>query len=197
MNRGCFAIDSMETFAMNTSRLLLVLFLILVGMESRLILHPPNCTAINAVALFSAYSLGNRPLSFLIVFSSIFLSDIALGWYSVWQFVYLAYALIILLGYQLKREITITRLSLASLSSSFLFFFIANFGVWLEGFLYPQTAYGLACCYLAALPFLLNQMLGDLFYGIILFGSAYIWQTRFQTEREMPNCFAQKMGNLG
>jgi hypothetical protein len=52
------------------------------------------------------------------------------------------------------------------LSSSLLFFIITNFGVWILG--YPHTLDGLIMCYTLAIPFFVNSIIGDLFFGYTL-----------------------------
>jgi hypothetical protein len=59
-------------------------------------------------------------------------------------------------------------------------FIISDFGVWL-GSLYPHTWQGLTTCYVAALPFLRNELMGDLFYSGLLFGTFYLAQLKFPT----------------
>jgi hypothetical protein len=58
----------------------------------------------------------------------------------------------------------------ASLGASLFFFIATNFGVWLEGRLYPLTAEGLVSCYYNAIPFFRNTLLGDLVFSAVLFG---------------------------
>ncbi len=58
-----------------------------------------------------------------------------------------------------KIKLQLTLLLLASLW----FFLISNFGVWI--YWYPNTLQGLLSCYVAALPFYRNTLLGDLFFG--------------------------------
>jgi hypothetical protein len=62
----------------------------------------------------------------------------------------------------------------ATLCGSVSFFLITNFGVWAAGAMYPRTGAGLAACFVAALPFFRETLLGDLAYSAILFGS-YAW----------------------
>jgi len=45
-----------------------------------------------------------------------------------------------------------------------LFFFVTNFGHWLIDPVYAKNLVGLTQCYVAALPFFRNAILGDLFY---------------------------------
>lgn len=161
---------------MNVSRLIAILGFIVIGVLSRLLPHPPNFTAINAIALFSAFYLENRFLSFATVFLTLFLSDIVLGFHSTMSFVYLSFSLSILLGSWFKSRMSLYRIPVLSLASSFLFFLVNNFGVWMTGSLYPKTINGLGLCYLAAVPFFQNQILGDLCYVTVMFGCWALWK---------------------
>jgi hypothetical protein len=51
-----------------------------------------------------------------------------------------------------------------------MFFLLSNFHVWLGSTMYPQTLTGLLACYVAAIPFGLNMLAGNLFYSGVLFG---------------------------
>jgi hypothetical protein len=149
---------------MNRARLFTVLGFIFFAMMSRFLPHPPNFTAINAIALFSAYTFGSIGISLFVVFISMFMSDLLFGLHAQMIFVYLSFSLTIFLS-RFRWSVPITLIV-----SSFLFFVIVNFGVWLLDGLYPPNLQGLALCYVAALPFLANQLLGDLLYGLALFG---------------------------
>lgn len=158
---------------MTHSRLLIILGLILFGIFSRLFPHPPNCTAINAIALLSTSTTGSLSVTFLIVFTSMFFSDLVFGLHHSLFYVYFSLGLTVLMGYWLKKQHTNVgfKISACLIGSSLLFFTISNFGVWITGDLYPKTGEGLVACYIAALPFLRNQILGDFLYSSILFGS--------------------------
>ena len=58
--------------------------------------------------------------------------------------------------------------------SSISFFVTTNFMVWATGHLYPHTTAGLAECFAASLPFYRNQVLGDAFYTVALFGGGWL-----------------------
>lgn len=155
---------------MRASRFLVILGFIAIGMLSRLFPHPPNFTSINAIALFGTFYLGNQWLSLATVFSTVFLSDLFLGSHSTIPFVYLSFGLSTLLGHGLKEGNSLRRISMICFFSSLLFFLVTNFGVWMTNTCYPKTMEGLWVCYLAALPFFTNQILGDLAYASLLFG---------------------------
>lgn len=169
---------------MKDSRFFIILGFIIIGIVGRLIPHPPNFTPINALALFGSCYLGNRWLAVLILLSSLFLSDVILGFHSVMPFVYLSFTLTIMMGWRLRNK-TFHHIPTVCLASSFLFFFITNFGVWLTNVLYPKTLIGLEMCYLAAIPFLTNQLLGDLTYTFLLFGSFALWRNGFQLDKPL------------
>jgi hypothetical protein len=59
------------------------------------------------------------------------------------------------------------------------------------GDMYPRTLAGLAACYAAALPFLRNQVAGDLLYTGVLFGGFALLERQFPVLRlEAPRPFA-------
>lgn len=150
---------------MRYSRLFIVFGLILLATLSRLLPHPPNFTAMNAVAIFSVATLGHLGISFGVVYGSMLLSDLFLGVHAQMVSVYLSIALMMITHRFFSHYI------LSLLSSSLLFFVVVNFGVWWTDGLYPMTLEGLGWCYLAALPFLTNQILSTCLYGFFLFGS--------------------------
>lgn len=154
---------------MRYTRLLAILGVIFCGVASRFFPHPPNFTAVNAIALFSASTLGFGA-SLSTVFSMMLISDVVIGFHSSMFYVYLSLSLIVLLGRWIYSRYSLGR-TLAFLPvCSLLFFFVTNFGAWLGNPMYPQTYSGLGICYIAAIPFLASQVLGDLFYGALFFG---------------------------
>jgi len=154
----------------NTSRFLFALGFIAVGLIGRVLPHLPNFTPINALVLFGALYLENRKSSFLIVLFTLVLGDFILGFHSTVPYVYGSIALIALMGHAFRDKVSLQRFPLITCASSLLFFVVTNFGVWMTSSLYLKTIQGLSQCYLAALPFLANQMIGDLAYSALLAG---------------------------
>ena len=73
------------------------------------------------------------------------------------------------------------RVGLCAASGSVVFFVSTNLAVWFFGTLYAKTAGGLAACFVAALPFFRNKMLGDLAFATVLFGGYALlsgWQAK-------------------
>lgn len=170
-------------------RMMLIVTMIAAAAASRLIPHPPNMTSIAAMALFGGATLSDRRLAFLVPLAALFVSDLALGFHNQMAAVYGSFALIVCLGLWLQQRRTAPNVLGAAIASSLLFFVVVDFGIWVMGDMYPRTAAGLVACYTAALPFLRNQMLGDLFYTAVLFGGFALLERRFpalQQPRALP-----------
>jgi hypothetical protein len=99
------------------------------------------------------------------------LSDLVLGYHSTFLAVYISFALIVAIGFSLQKKRTVSRVLAASVSSSVLFFVITNFAFWFTGVLYPMSLAGLGACYVAAIPFFQNTLIGDLVYTGVFFGA--------------------------
>jgi hypothetical protein len=164
---------------MNLARLLAVLSLVMIGLMSRFLPHPPNFTAISALALFAGVQLRSQKLALLVVFLSLFLSDLVLGLHQLVPVVYGCFALTVFLGARFCQIKAATRTPFVLISSTLLFFTVTNFAYWAMGDLYPKTSEGLTLCFMAALPFLGHQLMGDLFFGASLFGGLWLLEKTF------------------
>jgi hypothetical protein len=148
-----------------------ILGLVCLGIISRLFPHPPNFTALNAIALYSGFYIGSLPIALCTVFSLMLFSDyVFFGLHSSIIFVYTSYGLISLMGQILRFDKSFIYTTILLGLSSLFFFIITNFGVWLSDSIYPKTAVGLSLCYLAGIPFFINNLLSTFLYGGILFG---------------------------
>jgi hypothetical protein len=77
------------------------------------------------------------------------------------------------MGTNLKEKMNVKQVVFYSVSSSLMFWLITNFACWPGNPLYTQDFSGLMHCYVAAIPFMGN-VVGDLFYNLLLFGTAFI-----------------------
>ncbi|MCJ7826198.1 hypothetical protein MUP56_01110 [Patescibacteria group bacterium] len=147
-----------------------ILFFICISVISRLVPHLPNMTPVGAVALFtgSKYRFGT---SVFIVGISMVCSDFILGFHPVMWATYGSFLITILLGRLLKEQNNWKLIGIIAFLSSCQFFILTNFAVWQTGLMYPKTIAGLIQCFVMALPFFRNSLLGDLFYTTILFGA--------------------------
>lgn len=146
----------------------LAMALVIFGVATRLAPHPVNFTALGALALWSTTLFRSRAWAFGVPLAVLLVSDLILGFHSTMIWVYGAFALIALISLWLEPRQSWLRAGAGSLLASLLFFALTNFGVWAAGELYPPTAEGLAQSYMMALPFLKNQVLGDLLYTGVL-----------------------------
>ncbi len=134
---------------MYLSRMFVVLGLVIVGVLSRLLPHPPNFTSVNAIALFGAFYFDSKWLSFATVVVTLLFSDLAIGFYPTMSFVYLSFGLIVLMGSKLKKDASFGKITITSLASSTLSFFA-------------------------------TQVIGDLSYGLLLFGLLNLYKSGFK-----------------
>jgi hypothetical protein len=149
----------------------------LVGLDvvARLAPHAPNFTPVAASALFAGAVLRSRTLALAVPLVAMPVSDLILGGYDwgVMAVVYAALALPALLGRWGRTRGPIVLVPLA-LSSSLFFFATTNFAVWAFSGMYTHDLAGLMRCYVAALPFLQNTIIGDMFWTTLLFGGWWI-----------------------
>lgn len=161
------------------SRFWVITLLILAAAFVRLIPHPPNFAPIAAMALFSGAYFNKKSFAFAIPLAAMFLTDAIIGFHSSMWIVYLSFALIVLIGMFMLKNVSIKNVVLASVTASISFFIITNFGVWAFGTMYPKNIAGLIECYIAAVPFIQNTLLGDLFYSGIMFGVFEFAKSKF------------------
>ena len=138
----------------------IVLLIIIFGVICRLIPHPPNFSPVTAIALFGGLNFSDKRIAFSIPLVVLFFSDLILGISMINLFVYTGFLTIVFLGTKIK-SIKFGNIIL----SSFIFFLISNFGVWIIG--YPKNIEGLIMCYTMAIPFFGYSIAGDLFFGYL------------------------------
>ena len=158
---------------------LLVAFFILLGVFTRIIPHPPNMTAIGAIALFSGAFLYDKRLAFIIPTITMLISDLVLG-YQLALSVYLSFLIIVSLGFVLAKKHTGSSVINMSLLASVIFYVLTNFSVFISSPLYSKTFVGLIECYTLAIPFFLNTLIGNVVYSLIMFyGFKFVQNSSF------------------
>jgi len=151
-----------------SSKFLVLCTLIAAAAFTRLIPHPPNFTAVGAMALFGGAYFTNKKLAFAVPLIAMFLTDLILGYHSTIIAVYLAFALTVVIGMTIKKK-KVLNIITAAISAAVLFFLITNFAFWTTGVLYPLTFTGLIECFTAAIPFFGYDLLGNLIYTGAMF----------------------------
>lgn len=147
--------------------------LVVTGILLRIIPHAANFTPVGAIALFGGAVLGSRfalwlPLAVMVV------SDLFLGSHGTMLFTWSGFMLVGAFGMLLKNKSNYLRVPIGSLGAALIFYIVSNFGVWVEGKLYTYTWQGLVDCYVAALPFLRNELIADLLFTSALFGAYWL-----------------------
>lgn len=152
-------------------KLILGASLIFIAALSRLLPHPPNVAPIAAMALAGGVYFERR-FALLIPLAALFFSDCIIGFHATIPYVYGCFIATGLIGMWLQSHKKAVFIAGGTLISSIIFFIVTNFGVWLTGggWYYPKTLGGLAECYMLAIPFFRNSLLGDIGYTAVLFG---------------------------
>jgi hypothetical protein len=165
--------------------LLTLVALVLGAAATRLAPHWWNLTAVGSVCLFGGAYFQRRWLAFLAPLAALAISDVLLQTFVYPQygpnyFKYVCFALTVPLGLLLRGRTTLLPVGAAAIGATVLFFVLSNFEVWLSGHgnRYPLTPAGLLACYIAALPFSLNMLYGNLLFSGLLFGAMETYKSR-------------------
>ncbi len=146
----------------------------------RLLPHLPNVSPVAAMALFGGAYFADKRLAFIVPFLALIFTDFFLGLHDTMLFVYAGFALTVVTGIWLAKRVTFTHTAAAAVFASLLFFLLSNFGVWwMSDGRYAPTLEGLAQCYVAALPFLQNSLVGNLVFTTVIFGGYEMLRQRF------------------
>lgn len=163
-------------------------FVALVGVAVtvRLLSETPNFNAVTAAALFAGFYFRNRLTALAVPILTMMISDAFLGGYErpVMLAVYASLCLPVAWREVLRRGLSPLSVGSGAVCSSLAAFGLSNFAVWCVW--YPHTAAGLAKCYAAAIPFLVNSMTSDLLFSAVFFG-LYALVTQLHTAAsELP-----------
>jgi len=150
---------------------ILAIIILVFGVLVRLLPHPPNFAPIAAIAIFAGTYLDKRLALWLPVLAML-ISDLFLGFYfwPVMVSVYACFMISGLIGIWIRKKKAPNTVIFGTLASSFIFFFVTNFMVFIATPFYPKTLAGFSQCFLMAIPFFRNTLLGDLFYVGLFFG---------------------------
>jgi uncharacterized membrane protein YbaN (DUF454 family) len=152
-------------------KLAIGLFLIVLAIIGRFLPHLPNFTPVAATALLGGVILP-RKTAVVLPLAAMVVSDLFLGLHGT---VFWTWGSFMAIGFFsasiLRKNYKFSAVVGSTIGASVFFYLVTNFGVWVEGILYPHTLAGLTSCYINALPFFRNTLLGDLFYAGMLFGA--------------------------
>lgn len=162
-----------------TPRFFVISAIVIVAALIRLIPHPTNFAPIAAIALFGGAYFTKKSAAFVIPLAAMFLTDMILGFHSYMWAIYLAFAVIVVIGFTMIKQKKASNIILASVTASVTFFVISNLAVWLMGGIYPMNFIGLIECYTMAIPFFHNTLIGDLFFVGVMFGMFELAKIKF------------------
>ncbi|HRI80343.1 MAG TPA: hypothetical protein PLR06_12490 [Cyclobacteriaceae bacterium] len=155
-----------------------------------------NVTPVGAIALFGGCYFKENWKAFLVPLTALALSDLVLNlvfYFDYWTFyfsgviwIYGSFALMVVMGRYIKR-VTALRVVLSGIAAALVHYIITDFGVWVEGILYPRTMSGLMQCYYAAIPYLRNMLVGNLVFCAVLFGAFEWMQRKYPALRIQPS----------
>lgn len=160
-----------------TTDILIVVALILVLVVMRLAnitVYKFHLVPMAAISLFAGFVLRRKSLALLVPFGAYLVTDLYLeitnaaggGFYGISQvFVYVGMMLVALLGTQLKR-LKAMRVLGFTIGGSLLFWLVSNLGVFAAGY-YGYSFSGFVNTYIAALPFVNNEIGTQLFFNAV------------------------------
>jgi len=140
----------------------MIYFLALLTILLRLLPHAPNFAPMGALALLAGMTGDQRKV--WLPLAAVFATDLILGFYPGFAWVYLSYGILFFTGYFARKSAGIKKSFALPLAGSLFFYAVSNFGVWASSSIYPPTLSGLAQCYVAALPFFRYTAASDLLY---------------------------------
>lgn len=150
-----------------------------------------NFTPVGAVALFGGTYFTDRWKAYLVPLCTLFVSDMILNYlyssrliidYSATIWVYLSFAIIVFIGTRIKK-VNLLSVGAASVLSVVIFWLLTDFPWLYGGALYPHTLLGYEQSLIAAIPFQRNMLLGDVVFGLLLFGGFELAKSKFSVLR--------------
>jgi len=144
--------------------------LVTLAVIGRIMPHAANLTPLYAVALFACAVFPKR-WAIAIPVVAMVASDLIIGLHASIAFTWSGMFVFALLGFAMRERKTTGRIIISAVAGSAIFFVWTNLGVWFVSGIYPQTSAGLAQCYMAALPFFRNSLLGNLAFSGAIFAA--------------------------
>lgn len=182
-------------------KIIIASILIAVAVAWRIINHSyslaPNLELVTMVSVLAAVIIGIRA-AIAVPLATMIISDVIIGNSSIFMFTWGSFAVIGLGAMLLRKFNNKPKTQILSsvgfaIASSFLFFFVTNLGVWLQGW-YPATMAGLVTCFTLAVPFYRTMLIGNI---IIIPSAVLAWQVvkSYQIARSTDTVISSKAKN--
>lgn len=152
------------------SKIVAGLFMIVLGVVGRFLLveyvHIPNFEIVTALSLTAGMYLGGL-YAIIVPVSIVFLSDSVIGNSNIFIFTWTAFAAIGLFGTfssSKARNMKLSGSMILAISCSIFFYIYTNLGWWIMSGMYEYSISGLIYCYVMAIPFFKNQIMGNIIF---------------------------------
>lgn len=156
-----------------------------------------NFSSIGAVALFGGAYFKDHLKAFAFPLLSLFLSDFVLSTtifskystgflYEGWYVVYFAFALMVLVGRVLLKNVNVVNLLTSTFVIVLIHWIVTDFPIWFRNPAYAQDLAGFWLCLEKAIPFEIRFLEGTIIYGAILFGAFEILKSKYPVLKLQP-----------
>jgi len=173
----------------NNDKVLFLSFIALGFLTRTIFTIGPNVEFVTIASLGAGYFMNNKKLAMIVPLVIMALSDAVIGNTSIFLFTWSAFLLTPLIGVALSRinkEKGNAYPALAGLGGSLLsvliFYLWTNFGVVITTAMYPDTISGLMNSYINALPFLKNQLYGNMVFAPMIFALIALAKDLFENK---------------
>ncbi|OKS86183.1 DUF6580 family putative transport protein [Mucilaginibacter polytrichastri] len=156
-----------------------------------------NFTPVGAIAIFGGAYFNDKWKAYLVPFAALFVSDLVINylyfsklvWYTSSLWMYASFFAMVFFG-SLIKKVNFSNVILASLGGVIIHWLLTDIEPWLNGTLYSKGIMGYFESLAAAIPFEKNMILGDLVFGLILFGGFEFAKSKYAVLRAQPTLAA-------
>lgn len=163
--------------------IIVALLLVSFGYLTRVVPHMANFSPMIGLAVFSGFYFRRNALSLIVPLVTIFLTDMAIGFYDIMIVIWASYLAMSLLTRRFMKQGSTIQAAIAGLGGASLFFVVTNFAVWASGQMYVMSLQGLVDCYVAAIPFFRNTLVSGVVYSVIFFGVYGFYEVHLKTKQ--------------
>lgn len=143
--------------------MVLMFVLISIGIVTRTIFHiGPNVEFVTACSLTAGWFLQEKKFSWVVPFGIMVITDFLIGNSIIFIFTWSAFLCAPLFSRYINARHLYISATDAGICFTLFFFLWTNFGVVVTSNMYPKTIQGLGLSYVNGLPFLFNQLIGNM-----------------------------------
>jgi hypothetical protein len=158
---------------MNKKNILSILILITLGVLSRTVLHiNNNLEFVTAFTLAAAYFIKDKKYALFTTLGILIISDLIIGNTNIVLFTWSGFLFAALVGFALRNSNIKNRAVVGlvgGITATIIFYLWTNFGVVVMTTMYAKNILGLMQSYQNGLPFLFNQLIGNIIIVPLVF----------------------------